>query len=93
MAMFQCEKHGLQGVKCVCPHIQESIINSISLNYCKINNNNFLVPILWLCNECESAWEAIGDENTKEEFIETMKMICGACFDEWRDKFKLRKLG
>ena len=92
MAMFQCERHGLQGVKCVCSHLRESIIDGISLNYYKICRDDFLVPILWLCNECKGSWEAINDEDEKEEFIEAMKMICGSCFDEWRDKFKQRRL-
>jgi hypothetical protein len=88
MAMFQCEKHGLQGVKCVCPHIQESIINDSDLNLNRICRDDLLIPILWLCEECSIAWEVINDEDTEEEFIETMKMICGACFDEWRNNLK-----
>ncbi len=85
MTMSQCEKHGLQGVKCVCPHLQDAIIDGISFNYNKICRDDFFAPILWLCIECESVWEAINGEDKKEEFIETMKMICGACFDEWRN--------
>ena len=91
MAMFQCAKHGLQGVKCVCEHIQKSVIDDTDIKCTKISRDDFLIPSFWLCNDCRTYWESTDKEDIKEEFIEKMKMICGSCFDEWAEQ--RRRLG
>jgi hypothetical protein len=85
MAMIQCKMHDLQGVKCVCSHIQKAVLDGIDISCTKTRGDDFLIPFFWLCDQCKSHWETIDDEIVKDEFIETMTMICGVCFDEWRE--------
>jgi hypothetical protein len=74
MAMFQCKKHDLQGAKCVCPHIHKAVLDEINISCTKTRGDDFLVPFLWLCDQCKSHWEYIDVESGKDEFIEGMKI-------------------
>lgn len=83
MPMIQCDKHGLQGVKCVCNHIQESVYRGLDIKITEIHREDLLVPKFWLCDNCKNKWASMVDENTKEEFIEALDLLCGQCFDVW----------
>jgi hypothetical protein len=87
MAMCQCERHGLQGAQLMCLHIQRAALDNRPIQYTTACGDDFFAPCMWLCNECKNIWDGIAMENDKEEFLGTLKVMCGDCFDEWNVKY------
>jgi len=86
MARIECESHGLQGTEAMCFHVQSAALNDRAIQFSAVCGDDFFLPCVWLCNECKMVWDGITTEEAKEEYLGTVKMMCGRCFDEWKDK-------
>lgn len=45
-----------------------------------------ILPCMLLCNDCLIKWDRLITEEDKEEFVDTLSIICGPCFDAWNKK-------
>ena len=50
----------------------------------RVETGDFLVPVLNLCEECMTAWQAASDEDAKEAFLDRVTLVCGKCWDCWK---------
>ena len=86
MAMIQCDFHGLQGVTCTCSHIYHAVVSNINIQYSEACFDEFILPCMLLCSECKIKWDKLIIEEDKEDFLNTLSVVCGPCFNEWHNR-------
>lgn len=85
MPIIHCKQHGNKSGEHTCEHIRAALFNNRAI-HCNAVIGDMLMGRLWLCDSCKTEWEAA---NSKEQAIETflrkMQVVCGDCFDKWRE--------
>lgn len=85
MGRCQCKKHGLNGLKLVCPHIDKAFNDNL-----KIIINEVMYELLMcgisLCEECIIKHEKIKEcDEDEDEFLGMLEACCFGCYREWKD--------
>src|ERR1700680_2328678 len=85
MGIYICEKHGRQGCRLICPHLETAIREDQTLPFWAVTHDDILARYMEFCEHCNNLWTGM-DADGRESFLDTVTSICGACFHEWKAK-------
>jgi hypothetical protein len=85
MGIYICEKHGRQGCRTTCRHLESAITNDQPLHFWAVTHDDILAPHLELCDPCHNLWSTM-NASSRDSFLDTVTTVCGGCFQEWKSK-------